>query len=203
MVDETHLKLVTPAVESDGAPDPFDPANLRMPAGYDNTPVRPLLLYVPVRRKPKPQHFVRVRPDPEYRTDIAVIEVEGEDEPYLVTPTIAVQVKDECRFVSLFTGITRDLITFFWAIPLPAADGKDNEWNRSNREAANIAMHSWVRVTTKRELGAYVTNVAECKIPDPIWPKESLRDLLQIAFRERLIDRLDHPVLQKLRGRQV
>ena len=37
-------------------------------------------------------------------------------------------------------------------------------------------------------------------IPDPEWPTLSFQELLRIAFRDRLIDRLDHPVIKRLRG---
>src|SRR5262245_26231082 len=154
MQDETKLPETVASVEG---PDPFDLANLRIMPDYDAVAVKPLLLTVPVRRKPKNQHFVRVRPEPEFRADLTVIELEDDkDGVYLVIPSVAVQVHDECRRVSMFTAITRDGHTFLWAVPLPGPDGKDNEWNRSNREAVSIAMRSWVRVTSKHELGAYI-----------------------------------------------
>jgi len=33
-----------------------------------------------------------------------------------------------------------------------------------------------------------------------VWPTESLKELLKIGFRDRLIDTVDHPVLKRLRG---
>jgi hypothetical protein len=41
---------------------------------------------------------------------------------------------------------------------------------------------------------------ASSTIPDPIWPDYSLKDLLKIGFRDRLVDSLDHPVIKRLRG---
>jgi hypothetical protein len=37
-------------------------------------------------------------------------------------------------------------------------------------------------------------------IPDPVWQRVSLEEIVRIAFRERLIDRPDHPVMKRLRG---
>ena len=37
-------------------------------------------------------------------------------------------------------------------------------------------------------------------LPEPEWPELSLRELLRIAFKDKMIDDLGHPVLRKLRG---
>ena len=49
-------------------------------------------------------------------------------------------------------------------------------------------------------LGAYAMYEASSTIPDPIWPAETLTQLLEIGFRNRLVDSLDHPVIKRLRG---
>jgi hypothetical protein len=41
---------------------------------------------------------------------------------------------------------------------------------------------------------------AAATIPDPVWPELSFQELLRIAFRDRLVDRLDHAVIKRLRG---
>jgi len=35
---------------------------------------------------------------------------------------------------------------------------------------------------------------------DPVWPELSFQDLLRIAYRDRMITTLDHPVVKRLRG---
>ncbi len=50
-------------------------------------------------------------------------------------------------------------------------------------------------------LGAYRIFEATGELPEPEWPVENMRDLLEIAFKGgRLIDSIDHPVLKRLRG---
>ena len=49
-------------------------------------------------------------------------------------------------------------------------------------------------------LGAYEVYEATAELPEPIWPDVSFRELVEIAFRERLITTHDHPVLRRLRG---
>jgi hypothetical protein len=61
-------------------------------------------------------------------------------------------------------------------------------------------MTRWVRVTANQNLGAYEIRVAAGPMADPEWPEHSFRDLIKTAFQNRLIDRLDHPVIRQLRG---
>ena len=61
-------------------------------------------------------------------------------------------------------------------------------------------MKGWVRVKANMSLGAYETTAAESLIPEPEWPQQSFQELLRIAFKDRLVDRLDHPVVKRLRG---
>ena len=49
-------------------------------------------------------------------------------------------------------------------------------------------------------LGAYEIFEAQSIMADPQWPELSFQELLRIAFRDRLIDRVDHPVVRRLRG---
>jgi hypothetical protein len=49
-------------------------------------------------------------------------------------------------------------------------------------------------------LGAYEVFQATGELGEPEWPAEPLAALLRVAFKDRYIDALEHPVLRKLRG---
>ena len=83
---------------------------------------------------------------------------------------------------------------------LPGPDGKYNEWHRSSAEAAEIAMRKWVRLTANMSLGAYEVFEATGDLPEPTWPDLPFQEILKIAFRDHIIDSVDHPVVQRLRG---
>jgi hypothetical protein len=51
-------------------------------------------------------------------------------------------------------------------------------------------------------LGAYEIFRAESAMPEPEWPQLGFWELIKIAFRDHLIDRIDHPVIQRLRGQR-
>jgi len=182
--------------------DPFDPAALRLDQSYaDTVGVKKLLTTVPVR-KPNRQDFVRVRPDASYRlTPAAVIEVKDDGEVYLVTPNIAQGLAGEFSTVTLFTTINRQGTLHLWPVKLPAPDGRYLEWHRSAAEAAERAMRKWVRVTASLSLGAYeIFEALNDNIPAPVWPEESFEQIIRVAFRDRFIDSIDHPVVKRLRG---
>src|SRR5215471_14770606 len=136
-------------------PDPFDPASLRLDPSYAETiGVRKLLTTVPVR-KPNRQDFVRVHPDPLYRLTAAIIELKEDREIYLVAPHLVEALQDEFTPAILFTAVNRQGVVFLWPTKLPGPDGKENEWHRSAREAAEKAVNAWVRIMANMSLGAY------------------------------------------------
>jgi hypothetical protein len=159
--------------------DPFDPENLRLDQSFtEATGVKKLA----------------------YRADVAIIELEEERENYLVTPNTAADLQNELRVKTLFTAINRQGVVFLLPVPVAAADMRILEWHRSLREGAEMAMRRWVRVQANRNMGAYEISEATGAIPEPTWPDVPFRELLRIAFRDRFIDRLDHPVVRQLRG---
>ena len=180
------------------APDPFDIASLRLNQSFLETAgVKKLLTTVPAR-KPSPQDFVRVHPAPEYRENFAMIDLKDDREDYLVQPAILPELAGEVVYKTLFTAINRQGIVFLWPVRLP--DDRKSEWLRSAREAAELAMTQWVRLKANLSLGAYEITVAESVMADPVWPELSFQDLLRIAYRDRMITTLDHPVVKRLRG---
>jgi hypothetical protein len=182
------------------APDPFDLANLRLPQNFAETAgVKKLLRTVPVK-KPDRQDFIRTHPDAAYRENFAVIELKKDREIYLISgASLIEELKGEAVNVTLYTAINRQSVTFLWPVRLPAPNGKDSDWYRSAREAAAEATKGWVRVMADMHLGAYQMFAAEITTT-PNWPEASFQELINIAFRDRLITNLDHPVIKRLRG---
>ena len=182
-------------------PNPFDPAALRLDQSYaDTVGVKKLLTTVPVR-KPNRQDFVRVHPDPAYRlTPVAIIEVKEDREVYLVTQEMALTLPGEFSTATLYLAINRQGVLFLWTVKLPGPDGKHNEWHRSAAEGAERAMTKWVRVTSNMSLGAYEILEASGELPEPAWPDYTFPEILEIAFRGRIVDRPDHPLVQRLKG---
>jgi hypothetical protein len=198
MTTDNPDALLHPVTDSQS--DPFDPQYLRLSQDFASTVgVKKKLVTVPVR-KPTRQEFVRVHPDPDYRLDTAVLELKAERETYLVGRDLWAEVPGEVVPKTIFTAMTRQNVLLLWPIRLPGEDGRHDEWNRSALETAERAKHRWVRVAANMHLGAYELFEAPADLPEPQWPEEKFNEILKIAFRDRFIQEISHPVLRRLRG---
>jgi len=199
--DPNTMPDMQPTTEQQAStPDPFDPTNLRLSQSFVETAgVKKLLTTIPVR-KPSPQEFVRVHPSAEYRENFPIIELKDEREEYIVTASLVPELIGEFVVKTLYLAINRQGTLFFWPARLPGPDGKDMNWWKSGREAAQLAMKDWVRVKANMNLGAYDIFKAGSVISEPEWPTLGYWELIKIAFRDHLIDRIDHPVIKRLRG---
>jgi hypothetical protein len=187
----------------DSGPDPFDPASLRLSQDLDaSMGVQEILLTVPVR-KPSKSGFFRVHPSPHYTLPTILLELEeGRGETYLVAPGLraALAAEPACAPWQLYTAMDRQGVLFLWKVRLPGPDGKSNPWWDSTHKAAALAREKWTKVAAVQALGAYKTWQALGDLAEPEWPDIPFRELLRIAFRDRLIDTLNHPILRRLRG---
>jgi hypothetical protein len=201
---EPEFKVIavsTSETASTSAPsEEFDLNRLRLSQSFTETAgVKKLLTTVPVH-KPKPQDFVRVHPSADYRADFAMIELKDEGEQYIVGGRDLIgELTSEIMPMTLFTAINRQGVLFLWPVRLPV-EGRQMEWHRSMREAAEIGIERWVRVKANMSLGAYEMTVAESVMAEPNWPELPFQELIKLAFRGRLITAIDHPVIKRLRG---
>jgi hypothetical protein len=183
--------------------DPFDPDRLRLSQDFAAAVgVRKLLTTVPVR-KPSAEWWVRTHSDPAYQLETAVVELKEDREIYLVAnQELWSELAKDPTFGPrlLVTSINRQGVLFLWPTKLPGPDGKVNEWHRSATEAADAARSAWTRVYSDMSLGAYRVEVSEKIRTEPNWPGLPMREILRVAFRDKVISTWDHPVLQRLRG---
>src|SRR3954447_4883118 len=174
-----------------------DLAALRLDGANTSVGAVEVLTHVPVR-KPNRHEFFRVHPD--YRLDTTVFTDKEERESYFVTPPMRAALVGEARPVILVLAITRQNALFIWPVPLPGEDGRRNAWTDTAQEAMRLAQEHWVRLMPDMGLGAYRIYRAEGQLSDPVWPDKPFEELLEIAFRDRVIDSPDHPVVRRLRG---
>lgn len=181
--------------------DPFHPHNLRISQEYLTHGVaKKLLTTVPVK-KPNKQDFIRVHPSPDCRLVVALIELRDEREIFLIHPRFYPQVDETLRSVyTIYLAINRQKVVFLWPVKLPGPEGRRTNWHTSALDCAERAMKAWTRVAANMSLGAYEASLAETQSTEPEWPELPFFELLKIAFKGRIIDGPDHPVMQKLRG---
>ena len=185
------------------APDPFSPAALRLSPDFGKAVgVKKVLLSVPVK-KPATSWFVRVHPDDAYRAFTNVIELKESNEIYLVSQSLWNNLGAAATFLkpkALYTATNREGVVFLWPVNLPGDETHPHPCHATAREAALLATKNWVRMSWNPSANNYDVVAATAQLGDPTWPSESFEELWRIAFKDRQIDSLDHPVLRKLRG---
>lgn len=189
-----------PIPEPACTPDPFDPASLRL-ASADTVGigVKRVITGIAVN-KPTKQEFVRAHPDAEYRLDTATLQDGVDKQFYLVAPPLWADLAAEIKPVKLVTAISRHGNLFLWPAVLPPPDGRSNRWHDSMLTAQDLATRHWVRVQSELSAGEYAVFQATGNLPEPEWPPLSFGEILRLAFQDRFIKTMDHPVLKALRG---
>ena len=183
-------------------PDPFDPAALRLGADYsEGLGVRKVITTVP-NRKPNKSEWFQVRAGEQWRLQTAVLELEKgvERSTYLVAPSLWADLSGEITPALLLTCVNRSNDLFLWRIKLPGADGRSNTWTDSALQIAQAAEVTWCRMVSDITNGIYTHYVPSAELPEPNWPTLSFHEIIKLAFRGRMIDSLDHPILRELRG---
>lgn len=184
------------------APNPFDPAALRMPEALVAGGGAQKQLIVLNVQKPPRQAFVRVNPDLALRNRMALLELKDERETYAVTPSVGAAIPGEVKVVDLRLAVTLQGLLFLWPVPIPSADRADTAWSITQRAAAERAENAWVRMIANMHAQSYDVYEAQSTAAEPAWPDKTMQELLELAFGNgRLIEDMSHPVIQRLLGR--
>lgn len=173
---------------------------LRLPSNYGATlGVKKLLSNVPVGRPKKPQFF-RTHSSDEMTFPAMILENKEARESYVVVPEVAHEISGLVRPVMLHVTIDRQNNVSLVPVPLPGEDGTRNPWHESLAQAVELAKQKWIRITANMHTGGYDVYEAVGELPEPDWPGHDIDALIQVAFRGKIINSLDHPVVQSLLG---
>jgi hypothetical protein len=183
----------------------FDFRSLCLPTTFEQgSVIKKLITTIPLKKPKSGLEFFRIREEPEWTTEIYLLDLGSEEEKYAVAQDIVPEIIDTGRLrrVRLYTGITLAGNLFLSDISLPDSDGKENEYNRTRAMAYEIAKYKWIKLQVNKALQAYEIVEAKSNLPEPIWPEEpsDIIKALEICFKDKLIDSIDYPPLKKLRG---
>ncbi len=162
--------------------------------------VKKVLTTVPVGR-PSKDRFFRTHPSPSWVFPGWILENKATGETYLVSAQVASALGDQVRPVELYAAIDRQNNPFLIPIPLPGPNGVRNRWHESLAQAVEKAKSVWIRISANKDLGGYDIFEATAKLPDPVWPDITMDELLEVAFKGRVITSLDHPIVQERLGK--
>jgi hypothetical protein len=188
------------AALSDEPVNPFDPDALRADPGDDDIATRRIVHHIKVR-KPHKSEFFRVHPGADFTTDVYMIEA-GESierDQFLVVPALAREVLAETSRRRLFVCVNRSDTPFLWASKLPSS-ATTNSWVDTALTIAESAKRHWVRMIPDIGAGHYEEARAEGLLVEPKFPDLTFAQMLEKAFKNKLITDYDHEVLRALRG---
>lgn len=175
-------------------------SSLRLSQNFGQTlGVKKVLTAVPVG-KPTKDRFFRTHESPERMYPTWILEDKATRETYIVSDDVASILGGLVRAVELYVAIDRQNNVFLVPVPLPGPNGVRNPWHESLLQAVLRAKFVWLRITANTTLGVYEIFEAAAELPDPIWPDLTLDELLEVAFRGRIITTPDHPVVQEKLG---
>ncbi len=162
--------------------------------------VKKLITVVPVA-KPSKDRFFRTHESPNWVYPTLILENKSTGETFIAAPEVASVIGDQALAVELYVAIDRQNNPFLIPIPLPGPNGVRNRWHESRLQAVEKAKSVWIRISSNKDLGGYDIFEATAKLPDPDWPGITLDELLEVAFRGRIITSVDHPIVQERLGK--
>ena len=174
---------------------------LRLDQNFDSIiGAQPVIATVSVR-KPHAQEWFRVHPDDNWRLPTTILQMKEDRESYLIDPPLRSQLWQEIQPILLCTVVSRQDELFLWPVRLPKSDGKTDRFIDTDLAAVKVAERNWTRRYWVPELKNHKILIATNLADNPSWPTEvDFQKIIQIAFKDRFINDLNHPVLRKLRG---
>lgn len=188
--------------ENEGANPPSifaDLAKLRLSTSMAGANGTEILWKVRVR-KPSKQEFIRVNPAEDMMLPTLIYVDQHERETLMVSPHMRDSITEQLKPAVLVVAINRQNEHFVWPVMIPAEDRSRNDWHETARHGCELAKTQWTRISADMSSGLYRLFRAEGDLSEPEWCGRPLAELLELAFRDRVIDREDHPAIKRLRG---
>ena len=171
--------------------------------------VETLLGALPVHRLSDAKDFVRLHPDePTHWTEelcFVSVPIKGakRDTLHLIAEHLANKHLPGGRVERFRLALAAKPNNVFFLCRVPTQN-LDNIWNEDNLKACTKAKAYWTQAISRTQTGAegYEVKVSPDVdfFPPPIWPTQSLEELIEVSFANRQIDTDNHPGLLRLIG---
>ena len=174
--------------------------SMRLPQDFgDQLKTRRIAVSVAVQ-KPDRDSWVYIHPDPQWRRIMGLLTDKVNRRIYVATRDIQPEIADDIIPKLLVTYGTRSGGFGLWPIRMPDESGRLDTYNESAHAIVNMHAGKWLRVLLDQSEGAYhIIDDPTCTIPCPKWPEGGINGLLDLAFRGRIINSLEHPAVMALR----
>ena len=201
MADKPELKIVKP---SGFSLDKFKTKGGAAAASVDT--LQAALMHCKIKEA---KDFVRLHPNEDefWTPELCFVNVptkgQKRDTLHLIDEELAVSYLVDGQVERFRLALASKPFDAFFLCHVPSTN-LDNEWNASALIACEQAKSMWVQVTSRKGDGVdgYQTRMARDTgaFPEPQWPTQSLTQLLEVTFANRMIDHENHPGLLRLIG---
>ena len=171
----------------------FDLRSLRVSQDFEPA-TKPAFEYIYLG-KPSKRTFFRAFKIPAKSERYWLVE-DFENELYLATPKLALELGSDTYPVCLVPFVTRDPTVGLWPIKTGKPGAKPNSWNESAYKAALVARDKWTRLQSNQTLSCYEAKVAIGAFEEPIFPEDTYDELIGRAFDGRIIETSGHPIIK-------
>lgn len=157
--------------------------------------IHPIPIPVEVR-PPYAGEWFRVKPGDERWASTLVLRDAGTGYVYLVRselwPALGAKLVPVC--LRAWTNPTGRLAV--WPIGLPALEGGPEVVLGSACVVAAVAERKWCCLRNAPDAPGVILSTRKEGLPEPEWPDVPFLDILELAFHNRLITSLAHPVIR-------
>jgi hypothetical protein len=161
-----------------------------------NLGVKKVLTLIP-KRKPNKHEFFRAHKEFEFASPL--LEIQEPKDLWLVVPELWDELASELKAKILVPCINRNGDIFIWPLNEPDSN-RPNSWTESAVAIIPFAKEKWLKVLSNQSTGTYEQYISQGYRDEPEWPEMDLEEMLELAFKDRIIDDINHIVIQKLRG---
>lgn len=171
--------------------------------------VETLLTALPHHSISQAKDYVRLHPDEAkyWSSELCFVSVpikgSARDALHLIIEDLSMEYLPSAKVQRFRLALASKPFDKFFLCHVPTRN-LDNSWNGSNVQACEQAKTRWTQATSRKEEGVedYMIEFARDvdAFPEPSWPKQTLNQLILVTFRDRMIDRKDHPGLLRLIG---
>ena len=161
---------------------------------------------VPIVTRPEDNTFVRVKAGDDYNEVLDLLVAKNASNSsdrnpvYFATDDVRPELERFIKPCRVAVGIYHhDNVQFLWVRSLSAGS---NSWTDSVMRAMDKAQHDWISLESDQPHDEYKihTSPRSDEWGEPKWLNQTFEEIVQLAFRDRVVDSLDHTVAKRLLG---
>jgi hypothetical protein len=207
-----------PTIVPPSVPEDETPISIAKPPAFDlecfkskRSPslggVKTKLGKLPHHRMVDANDFVRLHPDETYwSTEMCFVKVptKGVTETlHLINEDLAMRYLPSARIKRFRLALAVDPQGNHFLCHVPSQN-LDNSFNNSNVKGCIEAKTRWTQLTSRKSEGVddYKIEYADSEeaFAEPVWPPQTLDELIFVTFEDHMITSAGHPGLLRLRG---